>query len=592
VDSTVTVKARAFRADWTPSTVASAAYTITSGAVAAPTFDVGSGFYTTSPTLTMSTATSGATIRYTITGADPTESDAEVPAGGLLVDRAMIVKARAFKAGMLASGVTRADYIVTGGLAAGWYHALLLKADGTVLTTGQNGYGQLGHGNTTNRSTYAAVAALPDGRAVAAGNYHSLVLRSDGSVWAFGYNGSGQLGDASTTNRTSPVQVKGVGGAGFLTGIVAIAARGNNSYAIRGSDGVVFAWGLNTNGQLGNGTTTGSNVPVQVSGLGGVIAVAAGDGHALALKSDGTVYGFGLNNYGQLGDGTNTQRTTPVAVSTLYGVRKLATLPLSSYAVKADGLISGRLWAFGHNFYGQLGDGTNNAKNKPISGMGEVIDVAGGSSSVHAADVHGKTWGWGYNDSYAIGDGSGLARSSPVLVSALKDPVALAGGSAFTVALRANGELYGWGSNGSGQIGDGTLTTRTKPAVVSGVSVASNGWLLTDTDGDGLKNIAEYRYGTDPLDPDSNDNGIQDGLEEELGGKSASSDTDGDGLSNAAELAAGTDPNKADTDGDGVLDGADQWPLDPTRSVPSYDPSDQTPPSITLQEPSGAVQLP
>lgn len=584
VASTATVKARAFKADWTPSAVVSGTYTITSGAVAAPTFSLPAGRYATKQALVMTTATSGATVRYTTTGVDPTESDPVTPGGGLTIDRAMIVKARAFKSGFPQSGVSRADYIVTGAIAAGWYHSLVLKADGALLASGQNGYGQLGDGTTTGRTTFATVAALSDVRAIAAGAYHTVALKSDGTVWAFGYNQTGELGDGSFTNRPSPVQVSG------LSGIVAIAATTNNSYAVRGSDGTVWAFGYNNYGQLGNGTTTTSNVPVQVSGLSGVIAVAAGGDHALALKSDGTVFGWGLDNYGQLGDGGNgSPRLTPVAVLNLFGVRKIAALSMSSFALKTDSLLSGRLWAFGSNNYGQLGDGTTAPRTVPVSGLGDALEIAAGTASAYAADIHGRTWAWGLS---AIGDGTTLQRTVPTLVPGMKDAVALAGGYQFALALRADGALLAWGTGDSGQLGDGSLTMRLSPVVISGVSVAPNGWLLTDQDGDDLTSIAEYRLGTDPLDADSNDNGVEDGLEAALGQNAASADSDGDGLSNDAELLAGTDPFKADTDGDGVSDGADNWPLDPTRSSPTTDPNDHTPPTITLQEPAGATPLP
>ncbi len=152
---------------------------------------------------------------------------------------------------------------------------------------------------------------------------HSLALKSDGTLRAWGRNASGELGDGTTTDRSTPVQVSG------LSSVTALAAGGNagdteaHSLAVK-SDGTVWAWGSNSNGQLGDGTTTGRSTPVQVSGLSGVSGVAASYRHSLALKSDGTVRGWGFNQNYQLGDSTTTDRSTPVQVSGLTGVTAVA----------------------------------------------------------------------------------------------------------------------------------------------------------------------------------------------------------------------------------------------------------------------------
>ncbi len=133
---------------------------------------------------------------------------------------------------------------------------------------------------------------------LAAGDSHTLALKSDGTVWAWGHNGDGQLGDGTFTNRTTPVQVKD------LSGVIAIdGGQHNHSLAVK-SDGTVWGWGNNDDGHLGDGTYTNRNSPVQVADFGDAIAVAGGDSHSLALKSDGTVWAWGANWHGQLGDGT------------------------------------------------------------------------------------------------------------------------------------------------------------------------------------------------------------------------------------------------------------------------------------------------
>jgi hypothetical protein len=139
---------------------------------------------------------------------------------------------------------------------------------------------------------------------ITAGDSYSLALRGDGTVWAWGRNSYGQLGDGTTIPRSTPVQVSG------LTGVTTLAAGFNHSLALR-SDGTLWAWGANS-GRLGDGTTTHRSTPVQVSGLTGVTALAAGQSHSLALRSDGTLWAWGANFHGQNGDEIGRIRLIPI----------------------------------------------------------------------------------------------------------------------------------------------------------------------------------------------------------------------------------------------------------------------------------------
>jgi alpha-tubulin suppressor-like RCC1 family protein len=208
-------------------------------------------------------------------------------------------------------------------IAGGTAHSVALKSDGTVWAWGDNYYGQLGDGTTTDQHTPVQVKGpegtgfLTDVSAIAVGWFHTIALKSDNTVWAWGGNYYGQLGDGTTTDQHTPVQVKGPGGTGFLTDVSAIAGRSNHTIALI-SDHTVWTWGHNHFGQLGDNTTTDQHTPVQVKGPGGtgfltdVSAIAGGYCHTIALKSDTTVWAWGGNYYGQLGDGTATDRYTPV----------------------------------------------------------------------------------------------------------------------------------------------------------------------------------------------------------------------------------------------------------------------------------------
>jgi len=587
ISATTTVKACAYKSEMAPSVVASATYTINLGAVAAPSITPASGLYTTQQTITISTATSGATIHYTTSGADPTETDSTIASGGtLLVDRAGIIKAKAWKTGMAASAMTRRDYIVSGAAAAGGSHSLALKADQTVWAWGANSSGQIGDGTTTQRLTPVQVSGLMTVIAIAAGLNHSLALKADGTVVAWGANGSGQLGDNTIVQKTSPVAVSG------LSGVVAIAAGTNHSLALK-SDGSVVAWGSNSNGQLGDNSTTQRLTPVPVSSLSSVATIAAGSDHSLALKTDGTLAAWGANASGQLGDGSYTQRLTPVPVGSLSGVSSVTAGTAFSAALRANGMSSGVTWAWGTNSSGQLGDGTTVSWNTQVSGAGDVVLLATGEAHVLAFKQDGSAWAWGLNNHGQIGDGSTAQRTTPTRIVGLTDLLALDGGWAgHSMTVKANGSLWTWGANASGQLGDNTVTQRTTPIQVSGLTLASNSWLIADSDSDGLSNAAEYRYGTDPLNADTNQDGLTDGTDLATGRSPTDPDVDGDGVLNAAEIAQGTDPFDSDSDGDGVPDGVDAFPLDPTQSQSAGDPNDHTPPTITLLEPTNAILLP
>lgn len=237
----------------------------------------------------------------------------------------------------------------TTAIGAGIHHSMGLLSDGTVRTWGDNTFGQLGNGTFGGASSIpTSVSGLTNVTSITAGGHHALALISDGTVRAWGYNANGELGNgASGGNSNVPVTVS------ELANVTTIAAGTNHSLALL-SDGTVRAWGSKNNGKLGDGTFSGNNgTPATVAGLTNVTAIAAGSNHSLAVLSDGTVRAWGLNSNGQLGDNTITNRSVPVTVPGLSNITDVAATFASSFALSADG----RLWSWGWNQYGTLGVG-------------------------------------------------------------------------------------------------------------------------------------------------------------------------------------------------------------------------------------------
>ncbi|HAP31701.1 MAG TPA: hypothetical protein DCQ14_01405, partial [Firmicutes bacterium] len=261
-------------------------------------------------------------------------------------------------------------------VAAGKAHTVALREDGTVWTWGRNLNGQLGDGSTSGRLLPVQVVVsreplvyLDNVRAVAAGAEHTIALQNGGTVWAWGANANGRLGDGTTTQRLMAVQVvRTLNPLAYLQNVRVVAAGTAHTLAL-GTDGKIWAWGANGSGQLGDGSTGQRTTPVELSAINNVNFVAAGGDHSLALKNDETAWAWGNNSFGQLGIGSTTRQTVPRQVHGpaggspfLTGIIALAGGMLHTLAVEANGTL--RAW--GYNFHGQLGDGTTTARNLPV----------------------------------------------------------------------------------------------------------------------------------------------------------------------------------------------------------------------------------
>ena len=354
-------------------------------------------------------------------------------------------------------------------VAAGLYHALALTSTGAVFAWGWNIVGQLGNGNT-NGSDVPVKVRLPGGTritGIAAGFAHSVALTSTGAVLAWGKNYNGNLGNGSTTDSDVPVKVNLPVG----TKVTAIAAGGEHSLAVT-STGAVLAWGYNADGQLGNGGTGASSVPVNVSLPAGtrVTAVAAGALHSLAVTSTGAVLAWGYNADGELGDGNTTNSDVPVKVNLPPGTKVTAVGAGGYYSLAVTS--TGAVLAWGYNADGELGDGNTTSSDVPVkvklpAGRKVTAVAAGGSlegvGGATAGPGHslavtsaGAVLAWGYNADGALGDGNRKSSDVPVKVKlpAGRKVTAVAAGELNSLAVTSTGAVLAWGGNNFGQLGD------------------------------------------------------------------------------------------------------------------------------------------
>jgi len=342
----------------------------------------------------------------------------------------------------------------------------LAETPRTVQAWGGNGSGDLGIGNPSFGETLPQqVIDLSDVKAIAGGNFHSLALLTNGTLRAWGGNQQGQLGNGKTSGgEVTPVEVR------RLIGVKAVAA-GTHSLALL-SNGMVTTWGDNSFGQLGNGNFDNSDIPKAVGGLplqitdgAGVIAIAAGHAHSLALLDDGTVFAWGRNIDGQLCDGTRLNRSTPVK-SLFRNVKAIAAGETVSVALLTDGTVR----TCGGSNVGQLGDGDISLHHTTspvfVHGLKNVQAIDAGEDHSLALRADGKIFSWGLNNHGQLGDGTFVNRSTAVAVVDLSGAVEINAGGFHSLALTGDGQVRAWGFNSTGQLGDGSFSDSAVPVVV------------------------------------------------------------------------------------------------------------------------------
>lgn len=333
---------------------------------------------------------------------------------------------------------------------------------GLPFSWGRNNQGQLGNGTTTDSNVPHLVANPLTVSRMAGGEHHSLQVTLETTVQSWGDNAYGQLGDNTYVDHAVPADVFDSTGVCCLRDVIEVAGGQMHSLALK-SDGTVWAWGNNQYGQLGNGTTTSSAVPVRLP-LDGIVAIAAGNEHSVALDVSGAVWTWGRNQLGQLGDGTFHTRLFPQRVPYLRGMMIEAIAAGGAHTLA---LTSGEVLAWGNNDEGQLGNGTTNLAGSPVPGW--VLDPGGkarladvsaiGVGQRHSLAVRGgarNVWSWGSDTYGQLGQGAcNVINTLPVQSGAITEIVQVAGGAGHSLARRADGAVFSWGHNHFGQLGNG-----------------------------------------------------------------------------------------------------------------------------------------
>jgi alpha-tubulin suppressor-like RCC1 family protein len=340
-------------------------------------------------------------------------------------------------------------------------HTLAIRSDGKGIAWGSDSNGQLGNGGgNTDATSPEQILILPTTyQAVAVGESHSLSLNA-GKVYAWGSHSVGQLGTGGGGDQNVPTVAQVL-----PADVIAIAAGANHSLAVR-QGGTVFSWGSNSAGQLGNATNLPSrNTPTFIPSLADIVAVAAGEEFSLALKSDGKVFSWGSDAQGQLGNGgNNTNMEVPVLVPGATSIIAIAAGRSHALALKSDGT----LLAWGLDANGELGDNAaeaNQGSPVPVANASQIVAISAGGfhSMALKSDRTALVWGSHLSGQLGTGTNGNQTQTTPVATTS-GDWVGIATGRRHSFGLKSDGSLVSFGSDSNGQLGNGGAnTTRYTP---------------------------------------------------------------------------------------------------------------------------------
>ena len=365
---------------------------------------------------------------------------------------------------------------IANSISAGYQHTCVIMADGTIKCWGANQSGQLGNNTTTDSLLPVTVGGnIPNPRGLSAKGSHTCAA-TDGvwlqrRVWCWGSNYAGELGYDTPNSNYNALPGLSVVSAGVRQ-VVAGFSHTCALYTKTNGAHETACWGNNTAGQLGNGRNSTQDPPLPLSGDSSAItALAAGELHSCGATISGDVWCWGGNANGQLGDGTTITRRTPVLVSGLGNARSVASGLDFSCALTS----SNKVWCWGNNSYGQLGNDDSSLPRSlvPVQVVGlpsyDVVSISAGMYHACALISNGRVYCWGHNTYGQIGNGwtTHRWRATSVVNQAEWYAVAIATGSTHSCLQTDDQEVYCWGDNYKGQLGDGSTTSSSLPVKAS-----------------------------------------------------------------------------------------------------------------------------
>lgn len=367
-------------------------------------------------------------------------------------------------------------------LSSGKYFSMALRNDGSLWSWGNNEYGQLG----INSSEYeikdpVKVTSISNINSVSTGYYHVLSSDTNGFVYSWGKNEDGQLGNGNNELQMAPVKLESI------SNIVSVRAGGMHSLALS-SDGSVFAWGFNYSGQLGNGLNEDSNIPVKVLDITNIKYIGAGEVHSLAIDNNGQVYSWGHNYYGQLGDGSKTNSNIPILVPNIQNA--VSALGQNSHTLAL--LSDGRVLSWGASRYGQLGNGSSIDRLYPtlVPNIDNITHIAVGIETSFALTNNGNVMSWGNNSKPQLG-GPSSAFNFANEIPEISEVEQISSGFSASFARTTYGDVWGWGDNYWGEIGneDELALDRYAPVKITSLKniedISAGGYHTTALDSNG-----------------------------------------------------------------------------------------------------------
>ena len=356
--------------------------------------------------------------------------------------------------------------VTNGGLASDFSDLFIPRSifsQGGLWAWGGNSNGELGDNTTAGKSSPVQTVAsgITWKQVSTAKNIHTAGIKTDGTLWTWGNNGQGQLGDNTVAAKSSPVQTVAAG-----TNWIQVACGNNHTIAIK-ADGTLWAWGSNTNGQVGANDITHRSSPVQtVAGGTNWKLVDGGRYHSAGIKTDGTLWVWGKNTNGQLGTNDIVHRSSPV--QTVAGGTNWKLISCGGYNGHTAGIkTDGTLWTWGDNTFGALGDNSTTVRSSPVQTVAAGTNwkqVSVGSYYTAGIKTDGTLWSWGLNNRGQLGDNSVTDKSSPVqTITAATNWKQVSCSYVTSAAIKTDGSLWVWGGNDVGQLGTNDLTHRSSP---------------------------------------------------------------------------------------------------------------------------------